>query len=97
MTLLIVFPIVVVVLLFVVSERKVRVSPKWQRWWKGLTSMLEIGPFRRMVYVALAIVIGEASRHALCHESRIGCMVRNGLPVHRFDVASRSRRAAAVR
>lgn len=27
--------------------------------------MLKIGPFRRMVYVALAIVIGEASRHAV--------------------------------
>lgn len=65
MTLLVVFPIVVAVLLLLVPEREVKVNPNQQRWWKELTSMLNIGPFRRMVFVALAIVIGEASRHAV--------------------------------
>jgi Na+/melibiose symporter-like transporter len=65
MTLLILFPIVVTVLLFLVPEREVDVPPRRQMWWKELTSMMKIGPFRRMVYVALAIVIGEASRHAV--------------------------------
>ncbi len=65
MTLLVVFPVVVAVLLLLVPEREVKVVRKRQKWWKDLTSMLKIGPFRRMVYVALAIVIGEASRHAV--------------------------------
>ncbi len=65
MTLLVVFPIVVAALLLLVPEREIKVVPKRQKWWKELTSMLKIGPFRRMVYVALAIVIGEASRHAV--------------------------------
>ena len=65
MTLLVVFPIVVAILLLLVPERQVDVVPKRQKWWRDLTSMMKIGPFRRMVYVALAIVIGEASRHAV--------------------------------
>ena len=65
MTLLVVFPIAVAVLLFLVPEREASVPARRQQWWKELTSMLKIGPFRRMLYVALAIVIGEASRHAV--------------------------------
>ncbi len=65
MTLLVVFPIVVAVLLLLVPERDIEVPQKRQKWWKALTSILKIGPFRRMLYVALAIVIGEASRHAV--------------------------------
>ena len=65
MTLLVLFPIVVAVLLLLVPEREINVVPRRQKWWKELTSMLKIGPFRRMVYVALAIVIGEASRHSV--------------------------------
>ncbi len=65
MTLLFVFPIVVAVVLWLVPEREVEVAPKQQKWWKELSSMMKVGPFRRMVYVALAIVIGEASRHAV--------------------------------
>ncbi len=65
MTLLVVFPIVVAVLLLLVPEREIEVPQKRQKWWKALTSILKIGPFRRMLYVALAIVIGEASRHAV--------------------------------
>jgi len=65
MTLLIVFPIAVAVLLLLVPEHEVEVVPKQQQWWKELSSMMKLGPFRRMVYVALAIVIGEASRHAV--------------------------------
>ena len=65
MTLLVVFPVVVAVLLWLVPEREIDVAPKQQKWWRELTSMMKIGPFRRMLYVALAIVIGEASRHAV--------------------------------
>ncbi|MEM6999756.1 MAG: MFS transporter [Pseudomonadota bacterium] len=65
MTLLVVFPVAVAILLLMVPERDVEVVPKQQAWWKDLSSMMKIGPFRRMVYVALAIVIGEASRHAV--------------------------------
>ncbi len=64
-TLLFMLPITVAALLFLVPEREVSVPPKRQPWSRELTSMLKIGPFRRMVYVALAIVIGEASRHAV--------------------------------
>ena len=65
MTLLIMFPISVAILLFLVPEREVVVPPKRQAWWREITSMWRIGPFRRMCYVALAIVVGEASRHAV--------------------------------
>ena len=65
MTLLVVFPIVVAVLLLLVPERDMQVATKQQRVRKELLSMLKIGPYRRMLYVALAIVIGEASRHAV--------------------------------
>ena len=65
MTLLFMLPVAVAVLLFLVPEKKVDAPPKRQPWSRELTSMLKIGPFRRMVYVALAIVIGEASRHAV--------------------------------
>ena len=65
MTLLIIFPIVVAALLWMVPERDVEVATRQQKWWRELTSMMKIGPFRRMLYVALAIVIGEASRHAV--------------------------------
>ncbi|MEM7097643.1 MAG: MFS transporter [Pseudomonadota bacterium] len=65
MTLLIVFPIVVAALLLIVPEREITATEAPQTWWRELSSMMKIGPFRRMVYVALAIVIGEASRHAV--------------------------------
>ena len=65
MTLLVMFPVSVAILLFLVPEREVSLPPKRQAWWRELSSMLSIGPFRRMLYVALAIVIGEASRHAV--------------------------------
>ncbi len=65
MTLLILFPIVVAALLLLVPERELEVASRRQKGWRELTSMLKIGPFRRMLYVALAIVIGEASRHAV--------------------------------
>ena len=64
-TLLIMLPIVVAILLTLVPERPVKTPPRRQAWWRELSSMLKIGPFRRMVYVALAIVVGEASRHAV--------------------------------
>ena len=64
MTLLFVFPITVAIVLWFVPEHDVYVAPK-QKWWKELSSMMKLGPFRRMVYVALAIVIGEASRHGV--------------------------------
>jgi Na+/melibiose symporter-like transporter len=64
-TLLIMLPIAVALLLTMVRERPVPTPPRRQAWWREISSMMKIGPFRRMVYVALAIVIGEASRHAV--------------------------------
>ncbi len=64
-TLLIMFPLSVALLLALVPERPVVAAQRRQAWWRDLTSMMRIGPFRRLVYVALAIVIGEASRHAV--------------------------------
>ncbi len=64
-TLLIMFPLVVALILFMVPEHKVAETPRRQAWWRSISSMLKIGPFRRMIYVALAIVVGEASRHAV--------------------------------
>ena len=64
-TLLVMLPIVVGLLLVMVRERPVAAPPRREAWFRAISSMLKIGPFRRMVYVALAIVIGEASRHAV--------------------------------
>ena len=64
-TLLVLLPISVGLLLLLVPEREVSTPPRQRAWWRELSSMLRIGPFRRMVYVAFAIVIGEASRHAV--------------------------------
>ncbi|NKC01129.1 MAG: hypothetical protein GKR90_21900 [Pseudomonadales bacterium] len=65
MTLLVIFPLVVALLLISVPELRVVAPPKRQAWWREVSSMMRIGPFRRLVYVALAVVIGEASRHAV--------------------------------
>ena len=64
-TLLILLPITVAILLWRVPEKPVVVVASKRAWWRDIASMLKIGPFRRLVYVALAIVIGEASRHAV--------------------------------
>ena len=64
-TLLVLLPVSIGVLLLLIPEREVPAPPRQRAWWRELSSMLRIGPFRRMVYVALAIVIGEASRHAV--------------------------------
>lgn len=64
-TLLVLLPISVGLLLLLVPERAVPTPPRQRAWWRELSSMLRIGPFRRMVYVAFAIVVGEASRHAV--------------------------------
>ncbi|MCY4215274.1 MAG: MFS transporter [Gammaproteobacteria bacterium] len=64
-TLLVMLPVAVGLLLVLVPEKDVPAPPRQRAWWRELSSMLRIGPFRRMVYVALAIVIGEASRHAV--------------------------------
>lgn len=64
-TLLVLLPVSIGVLLLLVPERQVATPSRQRAWWRELSSMLRIGPFRRMVYVALAIVIGEASRHAV--------------------------------
>ncbi len=64
-TLLVLLPLSVGLLLLMVPEREVAAPPRQRAWWRELSSMLKIGPFRRMAYVALAIVIGEASRHAV--------------------------------
>ncbi len=64
-TLLVLLPLSVGLLLLMVPEREVAAPSRQRAWWRELSSMLKIGPFRRMAYVALAIVIGEASRHAV--------------------------------
>jgi len=64
-TLLILLPITVAILLWRVPEKPVVVVASKRAWWRDIASMLKIGPFRRLLYVALAIVIGEASRHAV--------------------------------
>lgn len=65
MVLLIILPMVVIFILASVPERKITPRPSRQAWWRELSTMMKIGPFRRLVYVALAVVIGEASRHAV--------------------------------
>lgn len=65
LVLLVILPLVVVFLLAAVPEREIKAPPRRQAWWRELSSMMKIGPFRRLVYVALAVVIGEASRHAV--------------------------------
>jgi len=65
-TLLVLFPVVVVAVVLLVPEPKTTVPEDVQQpWLRSLRSMLRIGPFRRLVYVAIAIVVGEASRHAV--------------------------------
>ncbi len=64
-TILVMLPASVGLLLLLVPEKPVPTPARQRAWWYELTSMLKIGPFRRMAYVALAIVIGEASRHAV--------------------------------
>ena len=55
-TLLVILPISVALLLLMVPEREVAAPPRQRAWWRELSSMLKIGPFRRMIYVALAIL-----------------------------------------
>ncbi len=64
-TILVMLPVSVGLLLLLVPEKAVPTPARQRAWWRELSSMLKIGPFRRMAYVALAIVIGEASRHAV--------------------------------
>ncbi len=69
-TLLVMLPVSIALLLVLVPEKEVtapprQLAPRQLTWWWEISSMMKIGPFRRMVYVALAIVIGEASRHAV--------------------------------
>ncbi len=65
LTLLVMFPASVVLLLVLVPEKAAPAPRRQRAWWREISSMWRIGPFRRMVYVAAAIVIGEASRHAV--------------------------------
>ena len=64
-TILVMLPASVGLLLLLVPEKAAPTPARQRAWWRELSSMLKIGPFRRMAYVALAIVIGEASRHAV--------------------------------
>jgi len=64
-TLLVMFPASVALLLLLVPEKSVPAPLRRRAWWREIASMWRIGPFRRMVWVAAAIVIGEASRHAV--------------------------------
>ena len=64
-TLLFMFPVAVGLLLWLVPEKPHTKTQNRRAWWLDLASVMKLGPFRRLVYVALAVVIGEASRHAV--------------------------------
>lgn len=64
-TLFLLFPLAVAAILMMVPENPGPLPARSQPWFRSLGSMLKIGPFRRLVYIAGAVVIGEASRHAV--------------------------------
>lgn len=64
--LLFLLPLTVALVLFVVPEPPIEPARSQDALvWREITSMWRVGPFRRLVFVALAVVIGEASRHAV--------------------------------
>ena len=68
-TLLILFPLVVLLVVLFVKEPPtsgvVSHQAVHQPLLRSVSSMLRIGPYRRLIYVATAVIIGEASRHAV--------------------------------
>lgn len=65
--LFVLFPLAVLMVLLFVPEETRALADDSRRlsWLRSISSMLKIGPFRRLVYIAAAVVIGEASRHGV--------------------------------
>lgn len=64
---LVTLPLCVAILVFIVPEPDRHVPAQSPPVLKSLRSLLRVGPFRRIILMALAIVIGEASRHAVSY------------------------------
>ena len=58
-------PISVLIVALVVAEPQRRLPSVLPSLPRSLRSLFKVGPFRRIIYMALAIVVGEASRHAV--------------------------------
>ncbi len=58
---------VVLLMLLVPDSGQVRVSITQPGLFSSVFSLLKVGPFRRIVYVGLAVVAGEASRHSVAY------------------------------
>ncbi len=58
---------IVLLVLMVPESRQVRVPSVQPGLLGSVFSLLKVGPFRRIVYVGLAVVVGEASRHAVAY------------------------------
>ncbi|MCY4342897.1 MAG: MFS transporter [Gammaproteobacteria bacterium] len=58
-------PVCVLILAVIVPERQRRAASALPSLPRSLRSLLKVGPFRRIIYMALAIVVGEAARHAV--------------------------------
>lgn len=64
---LVLLPVCVVVLLLMVPEPKRDVPSNMPSLPRSVFSLLKVGPFRRIVFMGLAIVAGEASRHSVAY------------------------------
>ena len=58
-------PICVLILTLIVPEPQRQMPSVLPSLPRSLRSLFKVGPFRRIIYMALAIVVGEASRHAV--------------------------------
>ncbi|MEM7018779.1 MAG: MFS transporter, partial [Pseudomonadota bacterium] len=65
LALMVMFPLVTAAIVLTVPEPEHNQTQRFQPWFRSISSMLKIGPFRRLVYIAAAVVVGEASRHAV--------------------------------
>ncbi len=60
-------PLCVMLLVLGVPESKRHIPSASLSVARSLRSLFKVGPFRRIIYMALAIVVGEASRHAVAY------------------------------
>ena len=64
---LVLFPLAVLVLVVFVPEPRTYQAARQPGLFRSIFSLLKVGPFRRIVLVALAVVVGEASRHSVAY------------------------------
>lgn len=65
-TVLVMLPLAVAALVATVPESdQFKAAGKQPQLFSSVVSLLKVGPFRRIILVALAVVVGEASRHAV--------------------------------